>query len=256
MVKWDILYNHLINTKKLIIGEVHHIIPRHSGGLDDASNLVRLSHRYHILAHYILYRWKHQLGDKIAYKMMSGQITNPMHDIEIQNYHKQIMNSVDVRTKISIAQTSRFTDPEERKKVSDHRHRYINTLPDSTILTKHMQTPEIIKKRNESNLRVRKENPEYFSKIGKRGIAVVKQNNKSRTAEELQKIYSRGSGKDNPNWAGYVVLYKNDIQYIFDTMSDAVKFTNITAGTIQKRINTSTCMKNGKYKNYYFRREN
>jgi hypothetical protein len=255
MIKWDILYNQLIETKQSDIGELHHIVPRHSGGLDDISNLVRLSHRYHVLAHYILYRWKYQPGDKIAYKMMSGQITNPMHDIEIRNYHKQIMNSDEVKTKISITQTTRLTSPIERKKISEHRKRYINTLSDKTILTQHMQTDECRKKSYETNLRIRKENPEYFSDISKRASAVVKHNNKFRTTSELQKIYSRGTGKDNPNWAGYIVLYKNDIQYVFDTMQDVVKFTNITPETIRKRINTSTPMKTGKYKEFYFKRE-
>jgi hypothetical protein len=255
MIKWDILYNHLVETKRSDIGELHHIIPKHAAGNDEASNLVRLTHRYHVLAHYILYRWQHQIGDKIAYKMMSGQISNPLHDAEIRKYHKQIMNRIDIKEKLSISQKNRFLDPIERQKVSNHRKQYINSLQDKNILTQHMQTAECRKKSHETNLRIRKENPDYFSEIGKRANAVVKNNNKTRTSLELQRIYSRGCGKDNPNWSGYIVFYKNDNIYRFDTISDAVSFTKITAETIRKRINTMTPMKNGKYKEYYIRRE-
>ena len=188
MIKWDVLYNHLIQSKRSEIGELHHITPKHMNGSDDVTNLVRLTHRYHILAHYILYRWKRQLGDKIAYSMMSGRISNPMHDDEIRKYHKQIMNTINVKTKISVSQKKRFSDISERKKVSEHRKKYINSLPDKNILTLHMQTPECRKKSHETNLRIRKENPEYFSEIGKRASAATKETNKHRSKSELQKI--------------------------------------------------------------------
>jgi hypothetical protein len=79
MIDWESLYERLINTHKnqiLIEGEYyekHHIIPRYLGGTNANDNLVSLPFRYHILAHFILYRWKSNLEDKIAYKMMGGQ---------------------------------------------------------------------------------------------------------------------------------------------------------------------------------------
>lgn len=257
MVKWDSLYNHLIESKQSAVGELHHIIPRHSNGTNDISNLVRLTHRYHILAHYILYRWKQLMADKIAYKMMSGQIVNPMHDLEIRKYHKQIMNNDSVKSKIANKANARFANLTEREKVSEHRKRYINTLPDKRVMTQHMQTPECRQKSLESNLRIRKSAPEYFQEIQKRGSATVKANNKQKTAEELRKIYSRGSGKHNPNWQGYIIIYSNNNNIIhrFDTLKDATKHTNITPETIRLRMKTSTPMKHGNYKGCYFRRK-
>jgi hypothetical protein len=79
MIHWEKIYNKLIEKNKnqlLVEGqyyEKHHIIPRYLGGGNEKSNLIHLTFGEHTLAHYILYRWKGNLEDKIAYKMMSGQ---------------------------------------------------------------------------------------------------------------------------------------------------------------------------------------
>ena len=79
MIEWEKIYNKLIkkNKNRLLIEdqyyEKHHIIPRYLGGGNENLNLIHLTFGEHILAHYILYRWKGNLEDKIAYKMMSGQ---------------------------------------------------------------------------------------------------------------------------------------------------------------------------------------
>lgn len=53
----------------------HHIIPKHMGGSDDASNLVQLSIEEHAEAHKKLWEEHGKWQDKIAWKMLSGQIT-------------------------------------------------------------------------------------------------------------------------------------------------------------------------------------
>ena len=55
---------------------LHHIIPKHMGGTDDPSNLVELTVRQHALAHKKLYKKYGKWQDKIAYQMLSGQLTN------------------------------------------------------------------------------------------------------------------------------------------------------------------------------------
>ena len=53
----------------------HHIIPRYMGGTDIAENLVEVSVTQHAIFHYCNYRlWKNE-EDKIAWKMLGGQIT-------------------------------------------------------------------------------------------------------------------------------------------------------------------------------------
>jgi hypothetical protein len=51
----------------------HHIIPRHMGGTDDPSNLVRLTVEEHAEAHRKLYEEHGKLEDKVAWKMLSGK---------------------------------------------------------------------------------------------------------------------------------------------------------------------------------------
>lgn len=55
--------------------EKHHILPRHSGGNNDKLNLIKLSRKNHILAHY--YRWLayDSKPDKIAFLFMKGDPT-------------------------------------------------------------------------------------------------------------------------------------------------------------------------------------
>lgn len=54
----------------------HHIIPKHMGGSDDPSNLVRLTIEEHAEAHKTLYDKYGKWEDKIAWKVLSGQMTH------------------------------------------------------------------------------------------------------------------------------------------------------------------------------------
>jgi hypothetical protein len=53
----------------------HHIIPRHSGGTDDPSNLIELTIEEHAEAHKQLWLMNHDWQDEVAYKVLSGAIT-------------------------------------------------------------------------------------------------------------------------------------------------------------------------------------
>ena len=53
----------------------HHIIPRHAGGTDDASNLIELSIEDHAQAHLNLYEQHGRWQDRVAHQMLSGQIS-------------------------------------------------------------------------------------------------------------------------------------------------------------------------------------
>ena len=53
----------------------HHIVPKHAGGTDNSSNLVELTIEEHAEAHRVLYEQYGRWQDKIAYEMLSGQIS-------------------------------------------------------------------------------------------------------------------------------------------------------------------------------------
>lgn len=56
-----------------IIYHWHHIIPRHAGGTDDPSNLVKLTIEEHAEAHRLLWEQHGRLEDKMAWKLLAGQ---------------------------------------------------------------------------------------------------------------------------------------------------------------------------------------
>jgi len=54
----------------------HHIIPKHAGGTDDPSNLIKLSVEDHAAAHKGLYEKYGRWQDRIAWHFLSNQITS------------------------------------------------------------------------------------------------------------------------------------------------------------------------------------
>ena len=60
----------------MAIYHTHHIVPRHMGGTDDPSNLVKLTVEEHAEAHRKLYEECNRWQDKVAWKALSGQITH------------------------------------------------------------------------------------------------------------------------------------------------------------------------------------
>lgn len=55
--------------------ETHHIVPKHRGGGNEPTNLIRLSRKNHILAHMYLWISYDSKKDKIAYLFMCGDPT-------------------------------------------------------------------------------------------------------------------------------------------------------------------------------------
>jgi hypothetical protein len=58
----------------MTIYHMHHIIPKHMGGTDDSSNLIRLTVEEHAQAHLDLFQNHGKIEDFIAYKALSKQI--------------------------------------------------------------------------------------------------------------------------------------------------------------------------------------
>lgn len=59
-----------------IYTHIHHIIPKHMGGTDDSSNLVEVTVEQHALLHKQLWEDLGHQEDHIAWRCLSGQITN------------------------------------------------------------------------------------------------------------------------------------------------------------------------------------
>lgn len=249
MINWELLYNKLLEVEQSEKGERHHTTPIHDGGLN--SRLVVLLRRYHTLAHYIRYRWKGQAGDLTAYRMMSGQQQNPMHNDLMREKHTQAVNTVEYRLEKSIAIKQRWLSPISRSKLVAARREWIDGLDDKKVLTKHLQSEAIKEKRKNSLKIYAKNNAEKLKDKATKTAAKIKAKNLTLTEGELKLKYGRGSGINNPKWRGFVRLEDlNGNARIFNSIKEMVEETKITLFVVHKYKNTNECIKKGKFQNY------
>ena len=132
MIDWEKLYLKYIDKCKSTLSDnndryTHHIIPRSSGGTNDSSNLISLTYKQHVLAHFMLYKWNPTNANYIAYKMMSG--LDQSKKICIENLRiKRVKESTN----------NRKWDPqiiEQRKKTLIET---INNMPDKEFYEKYI----------------------------------------------------------------------------------------------------------------------
>ena len=101
----------------------HHIIPKHAGGTDDASNIVKLTVAEHAEAHRLLFETYGREEDRIAWLGLSGIIGR--EDVFILaaklggRGNKNIPKTEEHKQKVSKAIKEKFKQPEYRKKVSE-----------------------------------------------------------------------------------------------------------------------------------------
>jgi hypothetical protein len=212
MINWEKLYNNLLIKKISINGEKHHIVPKHDGG-KNKDGIVILERRYHILAHYIRWRWKKQVGDKCAYKIMHGQIKNPMHDEEIRSYTMEIINNM-VKDENYIIKKSqqikdRWNNKESREVILNGRRDWINSEDNRIKLTNRLNTVTAKEKRS---IKIKA----YYAKVDRSTLktnnrkVLVLENNIVLDSVKSASIYFDVSKKTICRWA----KNNNKVQYI------------------------------------------
>lgn len=98
----------------------HHIIPKHMGGSDDPSNLIELTVEEHAEAHRKLWEEHGSEYDKIAWLSLTNQIENAEARIlAVIEWNKNRIISNETKEKISESMKKYYSDPQNRKKVSD-----------------------------------------------------------------------------------------------------------------------------------------
>jgi hypothetical protein len=264
MIDWQSLYKKLLVDKKCLQGERHHIIPKHDGGTD-LDGIVILERRYHILAHYIRWRWKKQAGDKIAYKIMKGQIINPMLDPESKKYIMDIIDNMSkdpeyIKYK-SDELTKLWKEEEYRNKTTLGRKRWIETNNNRFKLAERVNTPEVKKK---VSISLKK----YYSTISRdiikeRSLKAQETINKKYTKEEIKQwkslpgeknpMFGKGhliSGDKSGMWNGYkYIVEKSDGSKLeFIGISKICNDLGISAVTVSKYVNTDNIINRGKLK--------
>ena len=82
--------------------EKHHIIPKHIGGTNDASNMINLTYRQHITAHLLLYR---VYSRKIAISKMIGErhkLSGHIYELGRKNVESGFFASIRTKESCSV----------------------------------------------------------------------------------------------------------------------------------------------------------
>ena len=66
----------MVTNHTLMFIDIHHIIPKHEGGTDDPSNLVKLPRRMHQEVHYRRWLVYNNLSDLYAFQLLGGNLTD------------------------------------------------------------------------------------------------------------------------------------------------------------------------------------
>lgn len=93
----------------------HHIIPRHAGGTDDPSNIIRLTLLEHAEAHKVLFETYGKLEDKLAWLMLSGRTEEGEETRKILS--KIASQTPEAREKRRISQLGKKASPKTIEKL-------------------------------------------------------------------------------------------------------------------------------------------
>lgn len=150
----------------------HHIIPKHAGGSDDPSNLIRLTVPEHAEAHRLLYEQYGRIGDKIAWKLLSGKTDDMEADFRelyrqggLQSRGRKL--SAETRAKIGTANRGN-----RRPDLAEYNRQTKRGVPRGPQSSEHrakraaaqrafFQTPEGIAARKRSSERMKAHNPSH-----------------------------------------------------------------------------------------------
>ena len=129
----------------------HHLIPKHAGGTDDPSNLIKVNVALHAFLHKMLFEEYGRWQDRIAHETLSGQISN-------QEAIRQAQ-SLGQKGKPKPASVRQAVSESNKRRTGENHHFYGKKRP-----------PETLKRMSESHLgqipwnKGRKADPESVEK--------------------------------------------------------------------------------------------
>jgi len=221
-MKWSLIYDNLIDYAKnqsrsrndSIYYESHHIVPKHMGGPNDSSNLVLLTFREHVLAHYLLWRIHNKYGDKIMYMFRSNQ-TEEAQQLRVKMAVESNRNGGKGFTNW-VGEKNPMKDPGKVKLMIDTKRKKY----DGKLMS---EDARIIWHNNLSNrMKEMSKDPEVQAKRSR----TIKEINAKLTPEEL-KIKYNNAGENNANFGWtkgyYEIIDPSGIITKYDSQADAMQ---------------------------------
>ena len=133
---------------KHIYTHKHHIIPVHMGGSDEPSNLIELTIEEHALAHKKLFKEHGRWQDEVAWKCLSGQITNKEANHEAMKrgglYWRGRPKSEEHKRNVGLANKGRKHTEASKRKMS------LSSMGEKNGLYGKKHTEETLKKMRET----------------------------------------------------------------------------------------------------------
>lgn len=106
----------------------HHIIPKHIGGTDDPSNIIKLSVKEHAEAHHALYNEYGRLEDYIAWRGLAGIIGKEELVREMCSLAGKKSNKKRIETKTHLWLDSEHQRQKQLKRLQEGRHNFSSSL--------------------------------------------------------------------------------------------------------------------------------
>ncbi len=111
----------------MIHWQMHHIKPRHMGGTDDPSNLIRVNTAMHAFLHKQLWEEYGDKRDYVAWQALSGQITHEQARIEAARISNSKPKSPEHRANIAAARRGQKMTKKHMEKLHAGRRRSKNS---------------------------------------------------------------------------------------------------------------------------------
>lgn len=218
-------YNRLIISRKLFplegFGHIHHVIPRYMRGNNLPINLVKLSIREHILAHYLLWKIYNNYEDYIAFNALSGKT----EDIEKMRIELAVRNSSLARKGKKIPNSHMKNKDMIGKILKTKREKY----GDNLLSDKHLKG--IIKALPNT---IHKKEAKAKSTQYRRNLA------KNMTQNERNEYYGR-KGKNNNHYGkarGYYIVYNSNREKLeFKNQEEIVNKLGVSQSTLVRHRN-------------------
>jgi HNH endonuclease len=239
-MNWTIIYKNLIDKAILeqrcksteIYYENHHIIPKHMGGDNSKDNLVLLTFREHILAHYILWRIYGREGDKLMYSIRNLQ-TEESQRLRVKLAVEANRNGGKGFQNWSGDKNPMKDSLKVKKAIESKRQKYNGNIMSSDV--KKQWLPKIKKRMQEMS-----KDPNIQEKRSK----TIKEINATLTPEEFALKYNN-AGENNGNYGwikGYYEVIDPDGNITkYENQEEIIKQLSLSQSFLIRNRNKGVC---------------